>query len=160
MATRKASAKKAAPKKRPTAKKPRAAKKEPTAREKLDALGLDAMCASIADGKSMTDISKQIGVSFGSLATWLEADPERSARAREARSQVARLWDEKAEDEIRSATDNFELARAKELSHHFRWRASKIAPREYGDKVAVGQDPDLQPLTVVVKSYADATGSA
>jgi hypothetical protein len=35
------------------------------------------------------------------------------------------------------ASDAFELAKAKELAHHYRWRASKIAPKLYGDRLQV-----------------------
>ena len=121
----------------------------PIAQDKLHAIGFDAVCASLSDGKTMTNIASAAGVSFGSLQAWLDADPERSARAREARRRAARLWDEKAEAAILSAADPFELARAKDLAHHYRWRASKIAPREYGDKLAVGGDEDMGPIKVL-----------
>jgi hypothetical protein len=103
--------------------------------EALDALGIDAVCDRIADGATLTAIAAEIEVSKGSLLAWLAADPDRSARAREARSLSARGWDEQAEAEIRRATDAFELAKARELAQHYRWRAAKIAPRDYGDKV-------------------------
>lgn len=107
----------------------------PVAREKLDALGVDWLCDEIGDKKSLTEIAKDAGVSIGSLLTWVEADPDRSARVREARSVMARYWDEKAEFEITAAKNTFQLKRAKELAHHYRWRASKIRPDEYGVKV-------------------------
>ena len=44
---------------------------------------------------------------------------------------------ERAETEIRDSADEFELKKAKELAHHYRWKASKIAPRDYGDKLEV-----------------------
>ncbi|TMN18478.1 hypothetical protein [Pseudoxanthomonas sp. X-1] len=112
------------------------------ARQILDQYGLEAVCEDIGRGTSMTAIAQERGVSIGSLLTWVEADPERSARVREARSAMARYWDEKAEAGIESAEDEFALKKAKELSHHYRWRASKIAPREYGDKVQHSSDPD------------------
>ena len=69
------------------------------------------------------------------LSQWIASDEEHSARAREARIHAARIWDEKALSVIEQALDPFELQRAKELAHHYRWRASKTAPKEYGDKV-------------------------
>jgi len=109
-------------------------KKPTSADEKLEAFGIDALCEAILD-RSMTEIAGTIGVSMGKLIAWIAADDNRSARAREARIMSARMWDEKAVTEIEQACDPFELARAKELAHHYRWRASKIAPRDYGDKV-------------------------
>jgi hypothetical protein len=108
-----------------------------TAREALDAYGIDAVCADILSEASLTTIATSQNVSPGSLLAWIEADPERSARVREARAAMARVWDEKAERRIDGAADEFELKKAKELAHHFRWRASKVAPKEYGDRQAV-----------------------
>jgi hypothetical protein len=45
------------------------------------------------------------------------------------------MWDEKAETVLVDAADPFELAKARELAQHYRWRAKAVAPREYGDKV-------------------------
>lgn len=114
------------------------------ARDKLDAFGMDAVCAAILHPKPMHVIASEIGVSQGSLIAWIGADAERSARAREARAQTAQMWDDKATQVIEDALDQFELAKAKELAHHYRWRAAKIAPREYGDKVDLnhGVQPD------------------
>jgi hypothetical protein len=103
----------------------------------LDKKGIASVCDDIVDKKSLTQIAHEAGVSTGMLLCWIEADPERSARAREARALTARLWDERAETVVAAAEDPFQLARAKELAHHYRWRASKIAPRDYGDKQQV-----------------------
>lgn len=105
-----------------------------TSHEKLDALGLDAICEAIVERNSLTKIARDAGVPVSGLLGWIEADPERSARVRETRAVTARLWDEQAEQVINSARDEFELKKAKELAHHYRWRGSKIAPREYGDQ--------------------------
>lgn len=106
-------------------------------KDKLDAYGVDALCSDVSDTKTLTAIALERGVSIGSLLAWIEADPERSARVREARARTARLWDERAEEEIRLAPDEMALKKAKELAHHYRWRAAKIAPRDYGDKLEV-----------------------
>lgn len=104
-------------------------------RDGLKALGTDGLCDAILEGQSLTEIAAGAGASKASLLAWIEVDPDRSVRARDSRARTARVWDEKAEDEIRRAKDAFELAKAKELAHHYRWRASKIAPKDYGDKV-------------------------
>jgi len=107
----------------------------PVARTRCDEFGIGAICDMITSGVSMTAISQEIGVSIGSLITWLESDSERSARMREARAKSAKVWDEKAEQVVREAPNKFELEKARELAHHYRWRAKAIAPRDYGDKV-------------------------
>ena len=107
----------------------------PVAQNKIDAYGLDAICSDIIGGESMTAICGRIGVHISSLIEWIEADGQRSARARAARALSARVWDQKAEEVIASAPDKFGLEKARELAHHYRWRAKAIAPREYGDRV-------------------------
>ena len=143
--------KKPAPKKATPAKKPVAAKKaagvaasaraqvqtkkQPTIAERIEAFGIEAVCERLANGVTMTAIAEEIGVTVGKLSQWIASDEEHSARARESRIHAARIWDEKALSVIEQALDPFELQRAKELAHHYRWRASKTAPKEYGDKV-------------------------
>lgn len=144
--------KKPAPKKATPAKKPAApkkaagvaasakgknlqTKKQPTIAERIEAFGIEAVCERLANGVTMTAIAQEIGVTVGKLSQWIASDEEHSARAREARIHAARIWDEKALSVIEQALDPFELQRAKELAHHYRWRASKTAPKEYGDKV-------------------------
>ena len=127
-----------------------------SAQKKLNAIGIDAICEHIGDGKSLTSIAREADVSIGSLTAWLNADAERSARAREVRADTARLWDEKAEEEIRRATDPFELGIARELAHHYRWRAAKIAPREYGDKLqSEVTGADGAPFAIQIVRFGD-----
>ena len=105
------------------------------AQAKLEAVGVVAICEFITAGESLTDIAKKLDVGIATLLDWIERDPERAAYTREARTRSARLWDEKAERVISDAKDPFELTKARELAHHYRWRAKAIAPRDYGDKV-------------------------
>ena len=112
-----------------------AAKKQPTIADRIEAFGIEAICERLSNGVTMTAIAEEIGVTVGKLSQWIASDEEHSARAREARIHAARIWDEKALSVVEQALDPFELARAKELAHHYRWRASKTAPKEYGDKV-------------------------
>lgn len=114
--------------------------------EALDAIGLDEVCRLIIGGTTLTAIASMAGVSLGSMLSWAESTPERSARVREARSLSAAAYDEKAEACIAEASDPFELAKAKELAHHYRWKASKISPKKYGDKLALGGADDLPPI--------------
>ena len=144
--------KKPAPKKATPAKKPVAAKKvagvaasakgenlqtkkQPTIAERIEAFGIEAVCEHLSNGTTMTALAEEIGVTVGKLSQWIASDEEHSARAREARIHAARIWDEKALSVVEQALDLFELQRAKELAHHYRWRASKTAPKEYGDKL-------------------------
>jgi len=108
----------------------------PVGQDKCHAFGEDRICDLIVSGESLTSIAAQIGIHVSTLITWTELDPQRSARIREARQRSGRIWDEKAEAVIAMAGDPFELSKAKELAHHYRWRAKAIAPRDYGEKVS------------------------
>ena len=107
----------------------------PLARNKLDAMGVDTFCDQVASGETFRGIARQLGISLGSIITWVESDADRSARVSQARVQSAQVWDELAEEEIRKASDPFEITRARELASHYRWRAKVVSPRIYGDKV-------------------------
>lgn len=81
------------------------------------------------------------------ITVWLKADNQRSARAREARSESAESLYEKSDQEIADAKDMFELAKAKERAQHNRRWAAIRNPREFGDKVGIGGADDLPPVS-------------
>jgi transposase-like protein len=91
----------------------------------------------------MAEIARELGVTPSRLTRWCAADPQRSARVREARRMAAALWEEKAQKAIEDAKDDLELKKAKELAHHLRWKASKIDPGQFGDKIEVGAPGDF-----------------
>lgn len=125
--------KKRAPKKP----EPLAAPVKMRAKDKLDAKGIDWVCEQILSTRTMTDIARELDINIAGLIVWINADENRSARAQEARTRTALLWDEKAVTTIEEADGPIELAKARELAHHYRWRAAKIAPKTYGDKQEV-----------------------
>lgn len=113
------------------------------ASDRIAEFGLDSLCEAVANGVTMRAVASSIGVSFGTLSLWIGAQPNRSARVRDARQHAARLWDEKAEQCIIEATDQLGMMKARELAQHYRWRASKIAPREYGDKLDLNHSSEM-----------------
>ena len=133
---------------------PRKRKVKPSlAHQTLDKYGIDKLCEDISKKMSLSAIAQKNKVSLTALMHWIEHSEERAARVRAARQQMARVWDEEAERRLDEAADEFELKKARELAQHYRWRASKTAPKEYGDKLAIGGADDLPP----VKTTIDAT---
>lgn len=139
------------------------------AQDKLAEYGLDAILEDVTGGESLTGIAKKVGVNIAVLLHWIDADPKRSARVTKARALTARLWDEKAEQGIAAAKNKLGLSKARELAHHYRWRASKIAPKEYGAHVDIklegnlrhASDTDLDALAnQALKEIATATGQS
>ena len=119
---------------------------------KLDAIGTDRVCEAVCDGTPLKTIAASAKVSIGALLHWIEADPDRSARVDTARRLTAKMWDEKAEEVLRDKT--IDIARSRELAHHYRWRSSKISP-SYGDRVQQqaldkhGNPADQSPQVVI-----------
>ncbi len=98
-------------------------------------LSLEDITEKLESGSTLAQIAASCGKNRSMLTRWIQADEQRSASCARARQLGAAAHEERAEYEIRQASDPFELSKAKELAHHYRWRASKLAPREYGDKV-------------------------
>lgn len=107
---------------------------------------VDKLCLEILEGKMLTTIALEWGVTKSRLMYWLSADSIRSARVREARRQAAMMYDEQAQCAIADAKDDLELKKAKELAHHLRWKASKINPNDYGEKIEL-KTPDLKEVS-------------
>lgn len=116
----------------------------------------DDILQRIEAGESINQIAATLGVNRSTLWRWLEQDVQRSARAKSSRTISAQAWEEKAEDVIKDAADPFSLAKAKELAHHYRWRASKISPA-YGEKIQTEHSGTVE---VVSKEQRDAAVKA
>ncbi len=110
-----------------------------TALQRIEALGIDSICASIQQGASQGSIADSLKVDRADFSRWLSSDDQRSARVREARSLSALHWDEQAERVLLDASEiqPLSLAKARELASHYRWRAKCYAPKVYGDKVGL-----------------------
>lgn len=136
-ASKAAPAKKTKPK---TAAKPRKAApaepKPPTSTEKIEAVGLDAICARFEAGDSIRKVAQSIGVPSATLLAWCNS-PEHSARTREARELGADAMSDEAETVLEGAKDPVAIQRARELASHYRWKAKMLDPGRYGDKVQV-----------------------
>lgn len=112
--------------------------RKPTETGNLD---IDQICGMLINGSTLSAAAEKLGVLRETMVMWLARDETRSAKAREARALSAELWDQKAEEVIAAAKapelfgQFHEMTRARELAHHYRWRAAKISP-QYRDKIA------------------------
>ena len=100
----------------------------PVAQDKINAYGLDAVCDDILNGLPLRTNAKNLGVDIASLCKW-KAQPQHSARVTNALAATAECWDQIAVEGLASATNMFELARARELAHHYLPRGSR--PSEF-----------------------------
>lgn len=121
---------------------------------------LEELCDRIEDGESMVSIAHSLGVRGSALTRWLAQSAERSARAREARSKSAATFDGQALQYLLNATDPFSLTQAREIAQHLRWRASKIAPGEYGEKQTIDATVKIDADSLITKVAAAAIALA
>ena len=175
--------KKAPPAKTPKAKKPAAPKKaagaavraapsRPPGRPSIYTPELAAqICAHIADGKSLRAIAALDGMPHqDTIMAWLDgskpAFSEQYARAREAQAdklaeEALQIADDGRSDTYLDAegnerTDNEVIQRSRLRVDTRKWLASKMAPKKYGDKVAIGGADDLGPVQTANRDMTDA----
>ena len=130
-----------------------------------------AICEHIAAGKSLRTIAALDGMPAQStIMVWLDGKhpdfTEQYARAREAQAdklaeEILAIADDGRSDTYLDAegnekTDNEAIQRSKLRVDTRKWLASKMAPKKYGDKVAIGGADDLGPVQTITKEMTDA----
>lgn len=98
---------------------------------------IDTIIEMIIQGDSYRIVANYLEVPLSTLHDYTSKS-EHSARVREALLYSASTFDDKAEQVLKDAASNsVEVQRARELAQHYRWKASKRAPKQYGDKLDV-----------------------
>jgi hypothetical protein len=149
-----------------------AARKNPAtpAQDKLNAVGIDAICTDVCECVPLRTIARKCGVSFAKLAEYLSRPEhtEQYARAREAQADKMAedilaiaddgLNDTYTDDDGNERTDHDVVARSRLRVDARKWLASKMAPKKYGDKMAIGGADDLPPvqITEIVRKIVKA----
>lgn len=131
----------------------------------------DLMCAQIAEGVSLRTVCKQEDMpSKTTVFKWLRTVPEfldQYTRAREAAADAlieecldiaddgSNDWYEKqigGEDGITiQVPDHEHINRSRLRVDTRKWIASKLKPKKYGDKLALGGDEDGAPIQYVFR---------
>jgi len=112
-------------------------KRSSKSKAKFAGVSEDEIIHRIEDGEALASIAASVGRARSKLTEWLQADDGRRERSARARASAAGAWDEKAEQTIATAKTRLALAKARELAQHYRWRASKINPKQYGERQQV-----------------------
>jgi hypothetical protein len=134
------------------------------AKDKLDEIGIDSICERIAEGSTLRDIAALADVGIGSVMRYCEKPEhvEQYARAMAIRHDVMAesmldIADEectmvrstkhpnaKADDDgnLEVVFDSAAVARNRLRVDARKWYLSKLAPKKYGDRVAIGGDPE------------------
>lgn len=107
------------------------------------------ICDRIAEGESLRTICNDRDMpNWRTVLRWLEQDEafaSKHARAREAQADVMDERILKIADSCTNETANADRVRL--LA--YQWRAARLAPKRYGDKLQLGQAADLGPLQVI-----------
>lgn len=125
-----------------------------TTAQKCEAMGIVAVCERIANCITLQLIADEIGISKGSLIVWLATYPDQYARAREAQADkmaedIIAIADELEVDakydgdDVRLDLSATAVARNRLRVDSRKWLASKMAPKKYGDKLAIGGSDDM-----------------
>lgn len=123
---------------------------------------VDIICERMAEGESIRQICKDADMPGQStIYKWLDAHPdfvEQYARARELQAdfyadQCIQIADDGLNDTYidengNKRTDQDVIARSRLRVDVRKWHASKLAPKKYGDKMAV-TDGDGKPLQML-----------
>lgn len=112
-------------------------------------LDLETIVEMILQGDSYKTIAQRLNIGLTKLHEFT-SNTNHSARVREALIISASTFDDKAEQVLIDAKrDMVEIQRARELAQHYRWKASKRAPRVYGDKLDLTTDGEKIQQTIV-----------
>ncbi len=115
----------------------------------------DRICERIAEGESLRSICEDEDMpSVTSVMRWLASDAalsEQYTRAREVQGDGE--FDKAREIAFAATPETVQVARLQYDA--VKWRAGKLRPKVYGDKVAIGGAEDLPPIQTQDMTAAD-----
>jgi hypothetical protein len=97
---------------------------------------------------SLLAIANAWGCTKRQLQLWIDGDKTRADRAKEARENAADWADRQAEKillDLKPGATPSEIAQARELAAHYRWRARVRNPATHGDKITVDHKRTMDP---------------
>jgi hypothetical protein len=103
----------------------------------FDNIGIDLIAELYARGHTLTAIAALLQISMPKLSTWVNADPEREARMKEAGQLAAQAFVDEA-TRVLSGVVEGEISPkgARDMADHLKWMAERMNPEKFGSKVA------------------------
>jgi hypothetical protein len=94
------------------------------------------ICARLESGESLRRICEDESMPCRStVLRWMERDDDFATKCARAREDQAEYMDDLILDTAKSCTpENFQVARVQISA--YQWRAAKLKPKKYGDKIA------------------------
>lgn len=100
----------------------------------------------LAEGESLRKICQDPDMpSRHTVMRWQDDNPDFATKCARAREWQADYMDDLVMETAQACTPETAVADRVKISA-YQWRASKLAPKKYGDKLAVGGDPDAPPI--------------
>lgn len=122
---------------------------------------LDEILDHFSNGDTFRGVAKLMGVSTRTLNKFLSL-PENFTEYKAILQESSDSYASMAEEALLNApADKFELQRARDLAHHYRWMASKRNPKKYGDKLDIDHTSGGEKLepTKIVFGNSNKNGS-
>jgi len=114
----------------------------------------DAICDGLIDGKSLRTICLADDMPHRStVLRWMDADETFATKCARARTMQADLMDDLILETADKCTPETAAADRVKISA-YQWRASKLAPKKYGDKLALdhqSSDGSMSPKPTVIE---------
>lgn len=124
---------------------------EPTPTERLNKIGIEAICAYIAENNSLRSWAIKNGFAQQTVIDWIDADKERAghyARARDERTDlVFDSLDDVSKDAV-TADTAVKVAGLRLKSDNIKWKLARMNPKKYGDRTTIAGDAE-NPLAVL-----------
>jgi transposase len=105
-------------------------------------MDIESIYNDLIDGLSYRQIALKYKVKLSTLHDFV-SKPEHSARAKSALEISAQTYADQAEQvllDIQPDSTPIEMARARELSQYYKWKAAKRNPRGFSDKLDLTTD--------------------
>jgi hypothetical protein len=99
----------------------------------------------VSEGEFLTDVAKDMGLSYSALGSWMDGDPEAREAIAAAKKRGVEALMAKANQVLVDAYENADgkmsgmVQAASNLAHHYRWLAGMLSNQVYGSKVAIEQ---------------------
>ena len=119
---------------------------------KLSPTVIDQVLESLAEGQTLAELARKHGFNRGWFYQVLEKDAELASRYARAREMQVEAWADDILREASEADDETNVQSARLRIDAKKWIMSKLVPRKYGDKLAVGGAEDLGPVQLSWKS--------
>lgn len=107
----------------------------------------DTICDLLMDGNSLVKICEQDGMPHRStVIRWMAADEDFATRCARAREAQADFMDDKILDVANASTPETAVADRVKIAA-YQWRAAKLQPKKYGDKVDLNLSGSVSLMT-------------